>query len=89
MKTSRNVAQRVVCATVLAAASAVSVTARAEGGGGGIPWIYDDTARPKESTMSATVVASGGVETFGVERVESNGLAPFRTTPRAAVFIIR
>ncbi len=37
MKTSRNVAQRVVCATVLAAASAVSVTARAEGGGGGYP----------------------------------------------------
>lgn len=55
----------------------------------GVLWVYDATDRVPEVSMSAEAVSEGGIETFGVDRVESNGLAPFRTTPRAAVFIIR
>lgn len=64
---------------------ALSVTAATEE----VLWVYDASARVQEVSMSAEAVSAGGVETFGVESVDSNGLSPFRTTPRAAVFIIK
>lgn len=80
-----NVARGTAVLAALTVFVALPVMATAED----VAWLYDDTAHAAEIRSSMTIVASGGIETFGLECVDSNGLCPFRTIPGSMLIIVR
>ena len=72
-----------------AAAAALAVALPLAAAADDVPWVYDATARTAEVSSSATGVATGGIETFGTECSDSNGLGRFRSISGATRIVVR